>query len=804
MARWLILGALIVLAVVLLSHTSGVLDGGLLDDGAAPGETLEEALRAERAGAGREQAPGLSSATAAKAREAAQARRERARAASDGEPTGPYAIVVIDAQTLAPLDGVELRIDDMEDDTLLGATDEQGRWDSQDAGVSTLALRATHPGYVRFTGTASPNVPLEIALHPGIALDAVLVRGSGEKPVPNATVRAWDEDLGREVVATGTDAEGRFRLRAVRPNHPLRFVVQAPGLAPFLHRALFDKDPAQPWVLTMPEGNRVEGRVLGAAGRPVKSATVWLMPPARMPLAEHIARGRAEARRGLQARDLEIARTAVTVTDEEGRYAFAGVEPLRDWQPVVFASRRHVVRGEKVRFADHGETREVDIQVEAGATLKLSVRDSLGQALTHADIRILTQEGRVSLGPGDVWEQGIVTLEDLPPGRTTVRALLPGRPSRGDYANIEAGGTARIDLVFKAGGTLKGRVRNRKGEPIWQALVSWHGYAPKEGVQVRTDQDGAFHLQDLASSSGMLRVSARDLPHTRTTYETYLDKGAKTGDEPQEIVLENGTSVIGRFPGLEPGTLVHCRMLGDTASDWPLKLDEQGRFRRDGPDVDKPATFVFYLRGQAPLIVYERAPFSSGETRDLGGLAFEDTNPRKGRVLDRNKRPLHGAKVSIAESWSTRSTRTDPNGDFVMAQLPDRRIRIRIEAPDHAPAEFPLEPSSQFRRQVFRMRAGQRVIAVVKDSQGRPGAGFTVVVRPRPKRRTSADPLPTDVVRTTNGRGVVFFELPEGEYEFTALHASHPRLHATTRMTIGPTKGKRPPFVGLNLNGAVR
>ena len=792
MARWLILAALVAVALLLLTHTSGVLDGGGGSE-EATGDALEEALRAERAAraaAGEGAAPGLSSATAAKAKEAAQAAREHEAAAAGGETTGPYELRVIDAGTFAPLDAVELRDADGE---VLGATDKQGRWRTEDAGVPSLSLHVQHPGYVTYLGAAVPGEPLEIALHPGIALEAVLVGEPGDKPIPGASVRAWDVDHGREVIATGTDAEGRFRLRAVRPHHPLVFVVSAPERAPFVKEVLFDASPVEPWLLRVAEGSVVQGRVFDAKGKPSEGAVVWLMPAERRPLDERIAKGRRSERRALQPRDLLVARTAVAVTDEEGRYAFRGLEAKRAWQPVAWAGPRHPVRGERVVFREDGATREVDIHLQASATLKVSVRDSAGRLLGHAELEILTDEGPVEIAPGDTWEQGVLTLEGLLPGRVAVRAELPGRPSAGGSTKIAPGRTERIDVEFDGTGSLQGRVRNRKGEPVWQALVVWRGHGNTgRRVEVRTDQDGRFRMQGLVAKQGRVTVSARDLPHTRTTYETFVEKSASADGQMMEILLEDGTKVEGRFPDLEPGTDLVCRMIapGET-SDWPLKLDAKGAFRRDGPDVRHAATFVFYLRGHPPLVVTDRAPFGSGEVRNLGSLGFEDTNPREGRVVGEDGRPLHGAKVSIAEFWSSRSTRTDDEGEFVLARLPDRGIRVRIDAEDYPPALFTLETGSQFRRQVFALRRGRRVAVQVLDPRRRPGAAAKVVAERRAVKGKKPDDASARYEATADAKGRATLWLPDGAWHIHAAVPRPPYARGTTPFDVAaPKNGK--------------
>ncbi|MDF1701773.1 MAG: carboxypeptidase-like regulatory domain-containing protein, partial [Planctomycetota bacterium] len=792
------LAALLALLLLLLGTDSLPWAGEPQPDPDAPLDfEREEAAPVERAKA----PPTLSTATTPRGGEAkARAGAAGKHQAGDQGPTGPYESTVIDGETQAPLEEVELRAPDGE---VLGATDEHGRWFVEDAGVTRLGFRAVLQGYVIHTGSASPDRPLEVALHGGVHLKGIVVRAPSDKPLPNATVRVWDLDWGREIVATSTDEAGAFRMHAVRPHHPVTIVVEAPGLAPYLRRALFGKAPPEQYILRVAEGGRVDGHVYGADGKPVPNMTVWLMPTDRRPLAEQLAKSRATGRQQLGARDILIARTATTTTDDEGAFQFEGVEATRPLVPAAFMTGRHIVRGKPVLLSADGEALTRDIHLEKSASLWVSIKDEAGKTLSHAALRISSPEGPVPVETTDRWNEGKLLIEGLTPGKLGVSASLPGRPAPFDRIEVGPGETGRLQLTFKAGRDVQGVVLDSNGRPLWQAQVRWRG-APAESLEVRTDRAGRFHFRGVQAPTGIVRVNARDLPHTRQTYESWKSESLVPGEGPLRVTLEDGTAVVGRFPELPVGTRLRCRMIsGRETSDWPLTLDDRHGFRRDGPDANTSgARFVFHVRGRAPLIVDERTPFGSREERDLGSLLFETTNPRKGRVVGPDRKPLHGARVTIAEPWSDRSTRTDADGDFVLARLPDRRIIVKIEAPGHTATRAWLETTSQFRRQVFRLRRGQRVLVRVADREGRPAAGFQVVARQQPENRKEGDPLPEDFLAEANGKGFVELWLPAGPYAFFAFSPSHAHLQATAKATV--VAKKRGAGVRLTLNGSLR
>ncbi len=786
MPRLLImLGLAAVAVVVLLLATDLIQLGGPLEaDPDAPLDWEEPESLAPH----QPDAPTLSAATAEKAKRAARQAAAPEGTDPDG-PTGPYDISVIDAETEAPLEDVVI-LDGAGES--LGKTDEDGMWSLADAGVVRLSFVARKDGYVIHRGIATPDRPLEVVLHGGIAITGIVVRAGSDVGIAGASIRAWDTDFGREVAATSTDAKGHFKLHAVRPHHPVTLITSAPGLTPDVRREVFGTVAPADYLIRVGSGGRLDGRVFDTRGKPAKGMTVWLMPKERHPYTER-GRARAESgRRRVGPAEILQARTAVTQTDDEGRYVFEGVPIVDAWVPAAFPAPRHIVRGSSVRFVADGEERTIDITLVASATLQLSVKDALGKTMSHADIRLRSGEGHFEVAATDHWESGVLTIEGLTPGALLVSATLPGRPAQGASVKLLDGATTRADLVFNAGGELVGTVKDEAGRAIWQALVTWRVKTPAERVEVRTDERGRFHLRGLRGIEGALQVSARDLPHTRRTYESWENLYARPGEGKIPVTLKKGTSVIATFPDLPKGTSLNSSMLAaKNSSDWPLRVDAKHGIRRDGPDADRSASFAFYLRGHPPLIIHERSPFGSGETRDLGTLAFEKVNPRKGRVLGPDRKPIHGAKVTVNERWSKRSTRTDTDGDFVLAHLPDQRIRLRIEAPGLPPANLYLQTTSQFRRQTFVLSAGRRVNVEVLLPSGKPAAACHVVAQGDLSHWKTGDPMPVQVRKQTNARGQLVLWLPDGLYTFTALADTDPAQIATTPVQVAASASKR-------------
>ncbi len=675
------------------------------------------------------------------------------------EPTGPYEFVVVAFESEALLEDVEITDDEGEP---LGTTDEDGAFVLEDAGVSDLVFRATKDGYVTHRAHAQPGEVTQVVLQAGIQIRGRVVRAAGSAPIADASVIVWDDDFGREVAATSTNEEGRFVLRAVRPNHPVQIVVRTEGLVPHLQREMFHVS-LEDFEIRVGDGGRLRGAVTTPEEKPLPGVEVRLQYGGET-IFEHRAvetdRQRARAR-------LTSMRTAVTRTNEQGLYEFLGV-PLNQYvQPVAIVAPRFVVKAPSpsgCRFRDYDETQRRDIVVGAPASLRIRIEDAKGAAIGHADVHLRAGQGYWPLLPADTHEQGGYLLQDLAPQHVYATATLPGAPMQAGDVKLEAGKESTILITFPLGAALRGTVHDKRGQPIWKALVNWAGKDKGEQAATRTDQKGRFELSRLESKTGTIYVSARDLPYTLRTYEGQEIENTSPGALPLEVRLLDGTRAKGRFEDVPQGAVVTSTLARGSRHDrLDHHLKQDGRFTRRGPPVDKPALFVFRMRGFPPLLVEEPRPFTSEEVRDLGPLRFEATNPRMGRIVDGRKLPVHGALVTIKTPWSSRTTRTDIEGDFALPRLPDEDIPLEIRAEGFPATRAILWTSSQFRRQTIFIRRTGPLFVDVTRKRGRLDRPVTVLAKARGWK--PGDARPKETYARTHHSGRARFHLPPGRYQ---------------------------------------
>lgn len=494
--------------------------------------------------------------------------------------TGPYEFYAYSTETDAPLAGVLIETE--EDEERIGNTGPDGRLRVEDAGAPDFLVRATLAGHVPTRAHARAGDLTGLPLQPGISISGRVVFGQ-RAPAPHARLRVFDVDLGREIAALQADEEGHFTIPAVRPNRPFLVVTSVVGFVPQRQTENFDVTIKDLEIRVGENGRALLGQVTDAQGVPLAKQEVLLLRP-----GEALARYRRPIRRGSkELPGLAEARSARTVTDEDGRYAFRGIPFGDSVQPVVEIGPRFEVRGRPALFNKEEMTIERDIPVPEPASLRIHVQDDAGNTIRHARVQVRAGAALWQIAKGDRQADGSLLLEDLAP--TTCRVLAsiaaaPPPPDPPDPIELRPAHEEVAHVVFPRGMSLTGRVLNKRGDPVWQAALSWRSNDGKESAATMTDGRGEFELCRLGGQLGSLVVTARDVPYAELGYAGETLKNVAPGPKPVEIVLKDGTRVRGRFPDLSKDTVLHAALVpGGPADAGTLWLDEEQRFSRRGP-----------------------------------------------------------------------------------------------------------------------------------------------------------------------------------------------------------------------------
>ena len=275
-------------------------------------------------------------------------RRREERLAHDGEPdvqdATPRVVVlpdllevsgrIIDATTREGVAGALVALRNYRG--LLTRADRAGRYTLRFALRNLrLSVTAIAPGYFQETATMSRSpIPVEgptLALKPATAIEGMLVDADAQ-PVAGALLRLKEAQQppislsrrrpGREA-AGASDAEGRFRIRLVRPHATYDLEVFKPEFAPYRDTVTApgpgDAGSLEPIVLS--RGQRGFGFVLDMDSRGIAGAQVTLERPPAPPVSVPGV--------GYSAPTQEPVVVTRATSDAEGRFELTQLPPGR-------------------------------------------------------------------------------------------------------------------------------------------------------------------------------------------------------------------------------------------------------------------------------------------------------------------------------------------------------------------------------------------------------------------------------------------------------------------------------------------
>jgi hypothetical protein len=480
----------------------------------------------------------------------------------------------------------------------------------------------------------------------------------------------------------------------------------------------------------------VRGRVVSTNGRPLPDATVRLLSPDRVSTAiREVTSGR------------------------DGSFAINGV-------PVG----RFLLRAEKPGFS------------AASVPITLQAKDSVTTVLRLASIQLL--EGVVQDGQGRplgqaalfVWptagaESGVVESSSGPDGRFALAGLSPGAWT----VMVEAPGFAtlrleRVDvpgrpLVLRLQGEariLGGLVVGPDSGPVQGARVELHGPALPAPRQVSSNEKGLFLFEGL----GFGRFVVRATSGQRVSGLEVVVIDAETGWlPPVKVVVGPGATLTGRVldDSGRPLPRAEVETVATPADDAPtsVKTDGDGRFtirplppgryqvhaRLRGHAMTDPPEVQ--LRAESPTQVQVRLPRAVqvlGQTIDETGLPVPAAVVSVAllSVSSQDLAVLPGSLPLAAEAANLpaevlnrqsllRSTASDANGRFLLADLPAGRFRLEVSAPTRLPirpAPLSIDPGRTVDLGRMVLHAGVATAGRVLDMDGDPLPGARIEARP--------------------------------------------------------------------------
>ncbi len=585
------------------------------------------------------------------------------------------------------------------------STDSSGRLPlpPRDAAGVLLSASTSHPPFLFPVGEAP--APLRVAGQRRLRV----VDALGGKPIVGAEVvavtRAMTESLGGLWPGTSatTDRSGSAHIPLSSPQDLT--LVRAPGFATSAAAsgattvALF---PAAP----------LEGRLVGAAGRPLPGHVVRALAPVVGGGKERVAVAgvQTDARGGFVLSDVPE-RVGVLFQDDSAPPALAEREgPLGRLDLTLPPTARLTTRfvdGEGKAVAD--VALEVD-QFDSASSLSVTRRvrsgadgtavvAGLSSVLDRARLRVVAPGGTFD---SKVLAQPLGTGKEL--GAWTLRAAAPAR----------------------------GTVVDSRGRPLAGVAI---GYPRTGETLARTGRDGTFSFRLMEGQSVYADVSARG----------YVPAKAWIGTSRVERITLGRVTAVKVRARLPDGSAPHeAFLVEEEEGGW--SAPQAGRRGSDGAFVfeDEP----FQARCSLKVDGYEPADLGwialdEGGTVDAGTVDLVEGPSLRGVLVDAaSGEPLVGATVwaqpvrdddltDLLRGARVPRTTSGADGTFRVGGLPEGDVRLWVEAPGFAVNRFDadaLDDGNDLGR--LDVARGRPLELRLEEPDGEPAGGVKVVVRP--------------------------------------------------------------------------
>lgn len=676
---------------------------------------------------------------------------------------------------------------------------------------------------------ASAEVPvgddfayLEIELQPGGAL-AGIATGPDGKPLRGLTVLA-----GKQARAT-TDADGRYALAGLaegettvavegeeyvpKEGQELEVVVR-PGATSEVNIAL-------------QKGLAIRGTVLEADGSPADGMMLFVIGP------KGAERGGSRSRRiGLET---------------DGGFRAAGLAPGSYDVTVLSAKSRE----QEVSVPDVAAGTE-DLFISLGAWRELSGKVVKADGAPVENARLLAQKsggGEVFFAdrPGD--EDGPVTDAE---GRFKIRVregavyaitavrkpLLPARVTV-DLSSGKAAPGAPLAITLEEGCAVRGVVvKKADGSPVPGVGVSaasragrlrMSGRGAAGDDKVTTGADGGFALEGVPPGiADLVVLSADEDAVTLGSRQVLVRRGAAAE---ARIELEEPGAVTGRVLDAEGKPLRECHVMlfspGAPAQPGSAQTDADGAFaiRNVLPGEYAAMAFAMTDEGDRPRQMTARVKVEAGRTADVvlggkqqaGGMKIGGTFTLNGAPAgpgsitfmppSGSERDMQG--MLAAMMGGAHEAEIDGEGRFTVRNIPagTYTFTARIGGGgdgERMPAMYGGEVAvSEGQAALEIAMRGAVVSGTLKDPDGKPMAGGTIILMPRDATGTKRSFM-SRYAQTGSDGAFAFDSVPAGAYVCMVHHEDAAMLQRPVEVGVEPVALELSAAKGHALNVTVR
>lgn len=551
------------------------------------------------------------------------------------------------------------------------------------------------------------DVELTLVLEPGRFVTAQVTDGSGPSPhlVANADVVLAEEGLSSFPLRGRTGTDGQVTLGPISSG-PATLSGRAPDFVGSAVVAVPDA-LSGPVVLPLLRGGTLTGEIVDARGFPIDGATIEVV---------------GEDRAGLP-----ISETPQLLRFRRSHFSWALAGP----PPLVAAGELGVMPG--------------PIPPIPGSNAALAAA-AFGAATQPLD-------ADEELTPWSSDGSGRFRAAPVTPGR--VRALVRHPDfveAVSDAVTLAPGGEASVKVTLLRGGSLEGRVRDGRDQPI-------------EGAEVEVVAErGTFQRATLTASDGSFAFSA--LPREVTVNVRRPENPARVAKRIPLTIKEGEKQTLDvTLPALrEP---IELTVLDEEGS--PVELAEVNALSLEPSEPLRSTGFTdargklelqdalglpLRLAAQAPGFVRQSLVLASRDARAQVELRLQRGVLVHGRVTAlRGRRGVQGALVTLRSQGLLKSTTSGPDGDYQLADVALGGAELRATHPDFAEATLDVVVTSTGRRDRpfelpdLDLEEPGEVSGDVVDERGEPVVGARVALDRAPSY-LPAGPLPRGVAVT--------------------------------------------------------
>jgi len=532
------------------------------------------------------------------------------------------------------------------------------------------------------------NEKLSLQLEPGRTVVALVTDGEGASPlvVANADVVLAEGGLSSFPIRGRTGGDGKVSLGPIAAG-PATLGARA---ADFVGSALV----AVPEVLTGPvqvpltRGATLRGEVVDANGYPIEGASIEVV--------------------GSESSGSPIAETPALVSFRQNHFSWSLPGPV----PLVPAGELGVMPGPVPPIPKPGGEPAL--------------------ATNSADF----EQPLVEISPWISNRGGLFTARPITPGR--VRAIVRHPDyveGESELVSVSPGGEARVRIVLLRGGSVEGRVKDERGEPVPGVEVLLSSALATRTERATTASDGSFAFAAVPADITLSMARAEDPARVVLRKSVHVAEGAH---EKLELTLPQARDAVRVLVQDEEGRPIELAEVAMTSLEAtrPLRLT---RFT----SPEGAASFED-AAGENVRVVAEAPGFARhSETVPVAPKELKLSLKRgvlvAGRITAvRGRQAVAGALVTLQQNGVRKSATTDAEGGFQLRDVAPGPLRVHVEHADFADEEVTLQVEATgradrpFSLPDIDLAEPGEVEGEVRDGRGDPVLGARVTVGDAP------------------------------------------------------------------------